>query len=320
MMSEAHERTWKLSRYGVNRPSRLQAICLTIVLGTVILVLLIPLPHAWRSTWRSKLLDLGHIPLFAFLTFAIYRNLRVGLAVAFCIAASTAAACELAQAAVMRAADFTDFLRGVIGSLLVVVLARGFRSPLKTGTALAHLAVAALLLVWPVVDAIPKLWDAVDAYRSFPIICDFQTRWQSHRWYKERATVERITGIDWRGPSVGQMEFYPNGATFGAVILFPVIHDWSRYHQLCCDLVVPDEAVDLLISVRDGRRVTGNRKRFDMLRQYLPGDHHVRIDLDSLARGDEFAPLDLTHIESFHLVVQELEQPKSLIVQKVWLE
>jgi hypothetical protein len=220
----------------------------------------------------------------------------------------------------MRSADFFDFLRGAIGSLLVVVFVRGFRRPISISSVLSHMAIAALLIVWPLADAVPKLWDAVEAYRSFPVICDFQTRWQSHRWSKDHATVERVSGAEWQGRWVGRMEFRPNEVNSAAVILFPVNRDWSQYHQLCCDFVVLNSTADLLISVRDGRRVTGPKKRFDMEREYLPGAHHVRIDLDSLARGDEFSPLDLTRIQSFHLVVQHMEQPKLLIVQKVWLE
>ena len=57
-----------------------------------------------------------------------------------------------------------------------------------------------------------------------------------------------------------------------------------------------------------------------MLRHYGVGDHHVTIDLEALARGDEFSPIDLTRIQSFHLVVRGTGAPQSVLIHRVYLE
>jgi hypothetical protein len=292
---------------------------LAITLGIVAVALLAPLPVSWRSTWRSKLLDLGHIPLFGLFTLVMVRVGRFGLFAAFLCATALAAGSELAQAMVHRSADFNDFLRGSIGSLIAVMLVFACRSPRSVQRALAATSVIILASVWPIADAFPKLWDAWEAYRSFPVLCDFQTRWQVTRWSRERVAVARVMGDDgehW----TGRMDFVPNGAGSAAVVLFPVRRDWSAYRLLCCDFSLADDASDVLISVRDGRRVVGPQKRFDMEESYAAGQHHVRIDLKSLARGDEFAPLDLTRIESFHFAMPHLVGSHTVYMQKVWLE
>jgi hypothetical protein len=289
--------------------SILRIAVLLLLIALVAFVLFVPLPHAWRSTWRSKLLDLGHIPLFALVTVALYRNLRLGLTGAFCVATASAGVCELLQAAAHRSADISDFLRGAIGSLIAVLLVTGSRRPHRW---VLCTAASVMLLIWPVADATPRLWDAWTAYQAFPVISDFETRWASHRWYKDNATVECVKGL-------GHVNFFPTTRGTSGIILFPVIQDWSRYRYLCCDFFLPGE-MTLLISVRDGRRIVGDRKRFDLQQQYEVGNHKVKIDLQSLARGDEFAPLDLTRIQSFHIVARDLQHSRELILEHVRLE
>src|SRR5262245_61577659 len=203
-----------------------------VILAGVIALLVIPLPLSWRSGWFSKLLDLGHIPLFAMLTLMMHRLLRVRLSVACGFAITAAGAGELLQTMVQRSADFGDFVRGAIGSLVAALLVRACRTPRSLRNLVVSATLSIALLTWPVAEALPKLWDATVAYRAFPTIGDFTTRWSEQRWSTDQLVIERVTAERWPGEWIGRMDFFPSAQHSAAAVLFPVRRDWSSYRQL----------------------------------------------------------------------------------------
>lgn len=289
------------------------------VLATAAL-LFMPLPNFWKTPWRSKVLDLGHIPLFALLTICLHRSGILGRWSVLGLATIIAGVGELAQLAVHRSADVFDFLRGVTGALLAIVWLRVLDRPRNVQRLCGNFALAVALLAWPVADALPKLWDAYTAYRSFPVLCDFQSRWESTRWMKDHVRMDRVP--DERGSErwLGRMEFCPNARGSSGAVLFPVVRDWTNYRQLCCEFSFTGDPLSILISIRDGRKVSEPLKRFDLDREYTAGDHRVSIDLSTLARGEQFAPLDLSRVESFHFVVQHVGEPRTVYLRSVRLE
>jgi hypothetical protein len=316
----ASETDRRLNGSSVRRQTVLRFVLAVLPVVATAAALCMPLPNIWKATWRSKLLDLGHIPLFALLTLCLYRSGRFGTWSALGLAVMVAGVGELAQQAVHRSADVFDFLRGVTGALLAIVWLRAFSRPPSVQRLCGSLALAVALLVWPAADALPKMWDAYAAYRSFPVLCDFQSRWETTRWVKNHMKMERVPDQHGSGRWLGRMDFYPNAQGNSGAVLFPVVRDWTNYRQLCCEFSFTGEPLYILISIRDGRRVSEPLKRFDLVREYTAGGHQVCIDLRALARGDQFAPLDLSRVESFHFVVQHLGQPRTINLRSVRLE
>ena len=291
---------------------------LPVIAAAVLLCL--PLPLDWRTAWRSKLLDLGHVPLFALLTVCAYRSGLFGRWSALGLATIVAGCGELVQQVVHRSSDVADFLRGVIGAVLGILWLGVVDRPRTLQRLCFTSALTAVLLGWPVADALPKLWDAYAAYRSFPVLCDFQSRWESARWAKEHVTMDRVPDDQEGGRWLGRMVFYPDARGSGGAVLFPVVRDWTNYRQLCCEFSFIGEPLSILISIRDGRKVSGPLKRFDLEREYTAGEHRITIDLSALARGEQFAPLDLSRVESFHYVVGNIDQPRTVYLRSVRLE
>lgn len=116
------------------------------------------------------------------------------------------------------------------------------------------------------------------------------------------------------------MLFTPRESGRSSAILFPVVRDWRGYSRLCFAFSFSGEPLTILISVRDGMKVEPPAKRFDLLRRYESGTHSVCIDLGSLARGDEFAPLDFSRVQSLHLGLNQLTGPRELLLHSVHLE
>jgi hypothetical protein len=115
------------------------------------------------------------------------------------------------------------------------------------------------------------------------------------------------------------LDLFPREGGNGA-ILFPIIQDWSNYRRLYCTFSFTGDPLRLLISVRDGKKVAPPLQRFDLVRDFVPGQHCVVIDLKDLAAGTQFAPLDLSRVQSFHIVATNLSGPRTVFLRQIYLE
>jgi hypothetical protein len=111
------------------------------------------------------------------------------------------------------------------------------------------------------------------------------------------------------------------GEQFASAVLFPVMRDWSAYHRVCCDIHVEEGPFLLGVSVRDGLNIPGDRRRFLQTSTLVMGVNTVCVDLDSLARGGKYAPVDTTRIQSLHLIVPPSQKSvRQFTLRRVYLE
>jgi hypothetical protein len=259
------------------------------LLALALVLLLSPLGNDYRALWFGETTDAGHVVLFALLTFGLAWLIRPGQPLKAALAAAgLSLAAELVQPLVGRSGSWRDLAYGLLGIVIALVWLAPWKWPLRV-------AATIVLAIWPAVNAGPLLIDAWWAWRSFPVLARFDGPFESRRWLLERAHLFAPR------PGSAILEFEPSPRGSGA-ILFPVVRDWRRYEALEVDFAFDGEPMEFLISVRDGKKLPPELPRFDLRRRYEPGTHHVRIDLAELARGGSFPPIDLSRVQSLHLV------------------
>jgi VanZ family protein len=290
-----------------------------VCLGLAVAGLLVPLPNQSRSPWVSKLLDVGHVPLFALVTVCFWRLVGRRIWLAFSLAVVSAVAAEVGQTFVDRSGDLLDVVRGLLGALIAVVWLQLRPRAVAWRRIAAGSAITCALAAWPFWDCGPILLDAVRAYRSFPVLSDFQSPWEPLRWFTDGALLKRVAAVEHGEGWAGRLDVSPHQGGNGA-ILFPIVQDWSSYRRLGCTFSFSGEPLRILISVRDGRKARPPLRRFDLERVYVAGRHRVVIDLHDLAAGQRFAPLDLTRIQSFHIVATQLTESRTLYLHTIELE
>ena len=299
---------------GVTRQGAL-ACCLTILVGAA---LLWPLPNDYRAPWVASLMDLLHVPLFAVVTVCLFWLLGYRLVAACGFAVLLAGAGEFAQRFVDRSVSVPDFLRGVLGVLLAaVVLKAGWRHPMRQ---VAAGLIVAIAVAWGACQYGPVFADAIQAFRTFPVLADFSSPWAASRWRLESA---RITSVATNPPDSSRsatIEFLPNGHGSSGLVLLPVVRDWSAYRTMHCQIEFRGEPIDLGVSIRDGRKVAAPRKRFDWRNRLSAGSHDICLDLVDIAEGRDCAPVDLTRVQSLHLWVENLRKPTVLLLHRVYLD
>lgn len=274
-----------------------------LIAGLVLLVL--PLGNDYRARWYGDATDAFHVVLFAVVTCALAAfDISKRRWIAALLAACLAAAAEGVQPLIGRSASWRDLLYGALGIAMAVVwLSRG-RRWLR--------AVAILgLAMWPAIQTGPVLWDAILAWREFPLLSRFESPWEARRWYFQQVRLIRAE------PGAAALEFAADENGSGA-ILFPIVRDWSGYETLEIDFSFEGPPMIFLISVRDGKKLPPELPRYDLWRRYEPGEHRVRIDLDELARGGKFPPIELHRVQSLHLVAYS-KQPHRVILKRIEL-
>jgi hypothetical protein len=310
------------------------------VAGAVVIALLVPLPLSWSAPWRSKLLDLGHVPLFA------AGVLATGLAIGrwplvLAIAVLGGGLLEVAQAGTGRSGNVGDAIRSGLGALAGWSVAWCFGLPVfgsrrpspprpddadsATGLAVdgarhrgwmsrSRRLVAGPLLIagccgWPLADAWPRLADAVRAYRSYPDLAPLTHPDEGLRWRVSNARRELIWAPSGGGVAV---EFLPG--KYSTVTLEPPCDDWSSGAALAIDLeLVGDEDLDLQLVVADHRKEPyGWKERYNGSRRLAPGRSVWRVALGELAAGPKNRPLNLRHVRWVQLYAVGLRaQPGS---------
>lgn len=288
--------------------SRLSRHRFAIAAGAAVLsaiVLFVPLPSDYRALWYGEATDAGHVVLFGLLTFGLATLFFPGRPLTAALATSAVAlAAEIVQPLVGRSGSWRDLAYGLVGILIALVWLSRWKWPLQTAATIA-------LVAWPAMSAGPLLIDAWWAWRSFPVLARFDGPFESRRWLLERAHLVALE------PGSAILQFAPSQKGSGAV-LFPVVRDWREYEALEVDFSFDGEPMEFLISVRDGKKLPPELPRYDLRRRYEPGTHHVRIDLAELARGGSFPPIDLSRVQSLHLVAYS-DQSHSVELSRIEL-
>jgi hypothetical protein len=283
-------------------------------------LLLMPLPLPWHGSWRSKLLDLGHVPLFGGLTLCLWLLLGGRLLGPVLFALALAGLAEIVQPYFGRTGDIFDFLRGALGILAAAALVRACRRPRTVGRVAAYVLVALGLVAWPVGETAPHLLDAYQGYRTFPTLADFDTAGEMLRWECSQAVLTREPDPDRPGRWLGRLDLLPGKALYPGARLEPVIADWSGYRRVACAFTVVGRPLRLVFSVRSGSGVKGRTTHYQVEKVYPPGDHKAYLDLELAARKAHPLPLDLTQVRYFHIFTYNPEATRTARLHRVWLE
>jgi hypothetical protein len=294
-------------------------IAALVVMAYAAVLLFAPLPVGWQTGWRAKLLDFGHVPLFAVLVVALRGGLGLRLGWSVVVAVAAAGLVEVIQPAVGRTGDWGDFIHGTLGALAGAAVVRAIECRHRRARAVGCLVLAAGLVAWPVVEVVPYLADAVEAHQAFPVLAGFETDRELLRWECRQAELTRIPYRP--GGWVGRLDLFPGPHDYPSAALRPVVGDFRGYRSLCCGFRVVGDPLELVISVRSGTPDRHRTTHAQVGRTYAAGDHVVRLDLAALvAAAEEPDPLDLSDVRYVQFFAVRPTATRTVFLLLVWLE
>lgn len=290
----------------------------TLVLVVALVPLLVPLPRSLDGRCWGTLLDLGHIPLFAALTLALWGVLRGPWYRPVAIAIFVAGLVEIVQPHVGRTGDLLDFLRGGAAALAAGVAVRACQGPRTPARLALHALAALVVLAWPVGSAGPRLLDAYEEWRSFPILADFTAPRRMLRWHCQQADLERLPDPRHPGEWAGRLEFRPGPQEYPGAALTHDVRDWTGYRRLCWSFTVEGDPLTLSFSIRGHPGAETNH--YDTERTFAAGEHCAEVDLAAAAEQARPGRLDLAEIWQSLVFVIRPRGPRTIYLHRVWLE
>jgi hypothetical protein len=291
-----------------------------LALGASAVLLFVPLPRSFEGGWRSTLQNLGHVPLFALLTVALWPVCRRRWYPPALLALVLAALVEVVQPFVGRSGELEDFLLGAAGIGAAACALRALEGP-RTRPRLALHGLAALALVAaPLLEAGPVLLDAAEGFLDFPTLADFEAPRRLGRWDCRQADLDRAERPDRTPPFAGRVVFLPGPADYPSVQLRHVRRDFTGYRRLCWSFTVIGEPLTLVFSLRGGPDATGRTSHYQFGRTLPPGDHVVAMDLQEAALLARPRALDVGDLWWSQLFVVRPAEARAIELWRVWLE
>ena len=280
-----------------------------IALFVLIIGFFVPLPNEYRAIWFSRLQDTLHAPVFAFAAICLRSLFRRTLRQTMTMACGAGVLIEVFQAGVGRSMSLTDLAYDGFGIAAAFVILRTPETQERWIARCCRMSLAIILVLTPLALESPVLIDAWHAAREFPVLADFESRWETQRWHSSGITMRRVlVQGKWRGEILNV-----SSQAYGSAILLPVIGDWSDYDRVCCEFSFTGAPMRILISARDGHG------RIDESREYAAGTYRVCLNLrDPVTAGDQ-SRLDLTRVQSFHFALYD-SPGRTALIHSVQLE
>jgi hypothetical protein len=302
-------------------PTHLKSLIVAVLAsGTVLFLLLTPLPESWHGQWQAKFFDLGHVPLFAGLTLLLWWGLRGPWRWPVLISLTLAAVAELVQGYFGRSGNLPDFIRGALGVALAVVIVHAWRGRGTVWRLAGHGLLVLVLLAWPISDSGPYLLDAYEGWRSFPTLADFRGSREVLRWDCQQAILARIADPDKPGVWQGRLEFLPGPADYPGAALQPIIRDFTRFRRLCWLLSTEADTLDVVFSVRSRPDGASPSSHYQFERTFAAGEHRVTVDLAAVASKARPGRLDLSNIVMVQVFMVRPEKGQTIYIKRIWLE
>jgi hypothetical protein len=296
---------------------------LTPWLGTALLLGIIPLFFIDLDRWfghiPSELQAFAHVAFFGLLALLLMRLpwvrarpfppravqvlliiLLIGIAI------------ELIQPLFGRSAGLRDLRQNLVGAAAAVSLYAPAGSQ-RRGLAGLAAALLALELAGPGIG----LWDRAVARTQFPVLGEFETRFEHRRWSSgvPDDTVARA------GARSLRLELEPG--RYAGTTLRRSFGDWNGYTHLEMSLYNPDEAIlPLTVSIRDReheRRGGAYPDRFNGRYSIAPGWNDLRIPIAEIRAAPAERALDLADLSQMVIFTVDLEHPRRLYLDRVRL-
>lgn len=268
-----------------------------------------------------ELYAFGHVGLFGVVALLLLhtpalKRLAFGRRAVLTLAAVllVGGALEVVQPLFGRSASLMDLGQNLAGAL-VAVAALAPAGVTRRSLAAVALAAVTVALYAPTID----LWDRAQARQHFPLLGDFETRFEHRRWSSGTPST-RVAHTGNRSLEVPLR----SGHSYPGTTLRRSIGNWHGYSALQFHIYLPEgPPLDLTVSIRDqvhfqrGGRYTD---RFNRRYQLEPGWNAIRISVDSIRQAPRNRELELDDLAEVVFFTTRLDQDRVIYLDSVQLE
>lgn len=267
-----------------------------------------------------ELYAFAHVGTFALLTMALLcipalarRHYALQTVAALVAVFLVGGAIELIQPQFGRQASWTDLRQNMVGAFAAVAVMAPTR---RLRLTLAPLAVLALVL--ELYGPATTLWDRHVATQQFPVLSDFETRFEHRRWSSGTVT----TDIARSGAHSLRLDLEPG--RYSGTMMRRSFGDWSDYDYFRFSVYNPDvQPLLLTVSIRDHahfRRGGLYNDRFNQRYTLEQGWNDISIPVAKIASAPRDRRLDVSDLAEVVLFTSNLAEPRLIYLDRVMVD
>ncbi|HHO68376.1 MAG TPA: hypothetical protein ENK12_05015 [Gammaproteobacteria bacterium] len=269
----------------------------------------------------------GHLVLFFLLALLAWDSRPLArlrwpgrLAAVAVLMLALGAGIELVQGLTGRDAQLRDVAADMAGAAIGLALLAALRGPGRAARAAAGFGLLLLVVVlWPLART---ALDSLAAWRSFPVLSDFETRWETDRWRAHRAGLRLDAACARRGRAGLHIRYLPGRYPTVTLKDFPA--DWRAWQALSFSLYNPgDTPLQMELKVYDLAHHGGRggwADRFNRELRVVPGWTDWRIPLAEIRTAPASREMDMSQIDSLSLFIHSPRTAVQLCLDEVRLE
>jgi hypothetical protein len=227
---------------------------------------------------------------------------------------------EALQSGFNRTPDTGDLLRNFIGVGIAICFLLPIRHTIpKMAITLFQiiLLIALTLQFYPIAIA---LIDEHHARQTFPVLSDFQTAGQIHRWTSDNhIAIENDIGR--QGNHAMRADLTTNRYSGFSLKHFPA--NWQHYHKFEFSIYNPSEkAIEITCRIHDKLHLQGLQPyedRFNATHSFTTGWTTITISLEEIRQAPADRQMDLGQIYSIIFFASDLPHPRTIYIDDVRL-
>ena len=281
------------------------------------------------SLFLDKILDLGHVPLFAVVAGMtlwaldrenwLHADKRTHVH-AFALSAAMALATEIIQHFTPeRSFQIGDIVKDVIGSAVFLQIAYQYKRELPGWKRLAMSSTAAVLLLAASVPALVAYADELRARHDFPLLGSFETCGEMERWQIEEGLFKRVRMHATQGEFSLEANL-PPGLYPGITMDYPP-RDWRGYNTLTFNAFLEDTGpLTLTVRINDLEHNEEIDDRYNRTFVLQPGRNHVIVNLSEVEHAPKGRLMDMEHISMICIFSYKLKKPRTVYFDNFRLE
>jgi len=291
----------------------------------LILFLFIGGPQLFDTRSFKNFWDLGHIGLFALMTFiflkdSIWLNTKkkyhqLILIIVFTVILG--GLIEAIQLVIGRTFEFIDIWRGIVGSLIAFVFFNKFSKKNKLAIYIAKFIVLSLFIIaaWPLTKSIT---DEIQAQLDFPLIADFENIFEIEKWYGQ-SNISLNEEVVLHGKYSLKVELLIKKYSGIQINYFPTY--WQNYTALKFNVYsASKEKFRLTCRVLDKEHNNQFNDWFTKSFYVQQGWNEITINLEEVINAPADRIMDIRKIKNFALFAVRLKEKKIIYFDYLRLE
>jgi VanZ family protein len=299
-------------------------VFLIIFIFALSILLFIGGPDHVASRSVKAIWNLGHLVFFATLPLLIYsltslQKRKTSIQIVFLLAITLVlgTVVEIFQYGLSRSADLADIYRNLLGVMIAIVFFLPTRNFVSGAWRLMLKIFVIVLLAIQLVPVAIALTDEQQARSSFPILSDFETRFQLSRW--ESSAVIGIETIDYlTGNRAMSMDLTIAQFSGANLLYFP--GEWESYEWLAFNVFNPStEPLAITCRIHDRKHTQMYQDRFNKSYEIAPGWNDITINLEEVTQSPDNRQMDLNQISGFGIFSSSLLQPRKILIDNLRL-